>query len=84
VIFSGAGKDQVSHWYPAKRHSLFTYFFMKGLKGDADKNKNKSITVSELKNYLHENVPYRARRLSGREQTPVVVGDESREVVRFR
>lgn len=84
VIFSGAGKDQVSHWYPEKRHSLFTYFFMKGLKGDADENKNKSVTVSELKNYLRDNVTYRARRLDGREQTPVVVGDESREVVRFR
>lgn len=84
VIFSGAGKDQVSHWYPGKRHSLFTYFFMKGLKGAADKNGNKRITVAEMKEYLHDKVPYRARRLTGREQTPVVVGDESWEIVRLR
>lgn len=84
VIFSGAGKDQVSHWYPEKRHSLFTYFFMKGLRGDADKNKNKSITLSELKSYLSDKVPYRARRLTGREQTPVVLGDELLEIVRLQ
>jgi len=35
--------------------------------------------VAELKQYLKDKVPYRARRLTGREQTPVVVGDESWE-----
>ncbi len=84
VIFSSAGKDQVSHWYPEKQHSLFTYFFMKGLKGDADENGNKTITVAEMKSYLHDKVPYRARRLTGREQTPVVVGDESSEIASLR
>lgn len=84
VIFSSAGKDQVSHWYPGKRHSLFTYFFMKGLRGEADENGNKRITVAEMKEYLRDKVPYRARRLTGREQTPVVMGDEAREIVRLR
>ncbi|MEA1901665.1 MAG: caspase family protein [Thermodesulfobacteriota bacterium] len=84
VIFSSTGKDQVSHWYPKKRHSLFTYFFMKGLKGDADENENKTITVAEMKEYLQDKVPYRARRLTGREQTPVVVGDGSCEIVRLK
>jgi len=84
VIFSSTGKDQVSHWYPKKRHSLFTYFFMKGLKGDADENGNRTITVAEMKEYLQDKVPYRARRLTGREQTPVVVGDGSCEIVRFK
>ncbi len=35
-VFCGAGKDQVSTWCPAKRHSLFTYFFLKGIGGVAD------------------------------------------------
>jgi hypothetical protein len=84
VIFSSAGKDQVSHWYPEKQHSLFTYFFMKGLGGKADENGNKTITVAEMKEYLRDKVPYRARRLTGREQTPVVVGDESCEMARLK
>jgi len=84
VVFSSTGKDQVSHWYPEKRHSLFTYFFMKGLRGEADKDGDRTITVAELKQYLKDKVPYRARRLTGREQTPVVVGDESCELVRLK
>ena len=84
VIFSSTGKDQVSHWYPEKQHSLFTYFFMKGLRGKADQDGNRKITVAETKKYLSDKVPYRARRLTGREQTPVVVGDESCELVRLR
>ena len=84
IIFSSTGKDQVSHWYPEKQHSLFTYFFMKGLRGDSDKDGNRKITVAEMKEYLSDKVPYRARRLTGREQTPVVVGDESCEMVRLK
>jgi len=84
VIFSSTGKDQVSHWYKEKQHSLFTYFFMKGLRGEADKDGDRKITVAELKQYLKDKVPYRARRLTGREQTPVVVGDESCETVRLK
>ncbi|MBN1227615.1 MAG: caspase family protein [Deltaproteobacteria bacterium] len=83
VVFTSTDKDQVSHWYTDKKHSLFTYFFMKGLKGEADKNGDKSINVAELKGYLLDKVPYRARRLTGREQTPLVTGDESRLLVRL-
>ena len=84
VVFSSTGKDQVSHWYPEKQHSLFTYFFMKGLRGEADKDGDRKITVAELKQYLKDKVPYRARRLTGREQTPVVVGNETCELVRLQ
>jgi len=84
VIFTSAGESEVSQWYPDKRHSLFTYFFMKGLQGDADRNNNKTITVGEMRDYLKENVPYLARRLGGREQNPVIVGEESLELVSFR
>ncbi len=84
VIFTSAGESEVSQWYPDKRHSLFTYFFMKGLRGDADRNKNKTITVGEMRDYLKDNVPYLARRLGGREQNPVIVGEESLELVSFR
>jgi|GEM_PF-2350504 len=84
VIFTSAGESEVSQWYPDKRHSLFTYFFMKGLQGDADRNKNRTITVGEMRDYLKNNVSYLARRLGGREQNPVIVGEESLELVSFR
>lgn len=76
ILITSAGIDQVSTWYPEKRHSLFTYYFLKGIGGEADANKDGRITVSEMQTYLKEQVPYMARRLSGTEQQPVVTGDE--------
>jgi len=75
VLMTSAAVDQVSGWYPEKRHSLFTYFFLKGLQGDADANKDGKITVGEMDAYVKEHVPYMARRLTGNEQNPVVTGN---------
>lgn len=75
VLMTSASVDQVSVWYPEKRHSLFTYYFLKGLQGEADHNKDGKITVGELSEYLNEHVPYMARRLKGLEQQPVVMGN---------
>ncbi len=75
AVFCGADKDQVCAWYPAKRHSLFTYFFLKGLGGKADKNGDKKITTGEMKAYLQDEVPYWAGREVNRKQNPLVTGD---------
>lgn len=77
-VFSSSKASEISSWYPEKRHSLFTYFFLKGLQGEADKNKDSSITAAELQDYLAETVPYMARRLHGRKQTPVFNGKEDK------
>jgi hypothetical protein len=76
VVITSAAVDQVSTWYPEKKHSLFTYYFLKGLSGEADTNKDGKITVGKMQRYLKENVPYMAQRLSGKEQQPVVMGNE--------
>jgi len=75
VLMTSAAVDQVSSWYGEKKHSLFTYFFLKGLQGEADANKDGRITVGEMQAYLKENVPYMARRLTGNEQQPVITGN---------
>jgi uncharacterized caspase-like protein len=75
VLITSAAVDQVSTWYREKRHSLFTYYFLKGLQGEADADGNGRITVGEMDNYLKEQVPYMARRLTGTEQQPVVTGN---------
>lgn len=77
VLMTSAAVDQVSTWYREKRHSLFTYYFLKGLQGEADANKDGKITVGEMDSYLKENVPYMARKLIGNEQNPVVTGSAS-------
>jgi hypothetical protein len=84
VLLTSAGIDQVSTWYPEKKHSLFTYFFLKGLQGEADANRDQKVTVGEMRSYLEENVPYMARRLRGVEQMPVVQGNASDVLVELK
>lgn len=78
VVFTSTDKGQVATWYGEKGHSLFTYFFLKGLSGDADKNRDGRITAEEMQGYLKKEVPYQARRESGREQNPLMTGDPGR------
>ena len=70
AVFSSSTGVQVSSWYTEKKHSLFTYYFLKALQGDADSNKDNMLTLSEIKDYIDDKVPYMARRLNNRVQTP--------------
>ncbi len=73
-LLASASGDQIASWYPESNHSLFTYYFLRGLRGEADANRNRHITLKEMSSFLKNHVPYMARRLYGREQTPVVRG----------
>lgn len=73
-LLASASGGQIASWYPEGNHSLFTYYFLRGLRGEADTNRNRSITLKEMSSFLKNHVPYMARRLYGREQTPVVRG----------
>ncbi|MGB4600241.1 MAG: caspase family protein [Trichlorobacter sp.] len=81
LLLTSAGMDQVASWYPEKGHSLFTYFFLKGIQGAADVNKDGSITMGEMRAWLNDQVPYMARRLTGNEQQPVIIGKDEDELV---
>ncbi|MBU1170180.1 MAG: caspase family protein [Proteobacteria bacterium] len=84
VIFSAADKDQVSVWNPEKRHGLFTYYFLKGLSGEANKGKNKEITAGEMRDYLGGEVTYMAQRIANRVQTPMMTGDDKVVLTRLK
>ncbi|MCH7520890.1 MAG: caspase family protein, partial [Candidatus Marinimicrobia bacterium] len=85
VAFTSSASQEVSSWYPEKKHSLYTYYFLKGLQGAADQNQDETLTAGELQNYLEDNVPYMARRLNNRQQTPEVTpGREDRVLVRYK
>jgi WD40 repeat protein len=78
VITSSAGME-VSCWFPEKKHSLFTYLFLKGISGTADQDQDRNVTVGELKAYLTsrtDGVTYWAKRIGGYNQTPVILGNE--------
>ena len=51
-------------------HGVFTHFLIKGLKGEADYNKDKRVSLGEIIPYLSEQV----RRATRNAQTPTVAG----------
>ena len=84
AVIAASGSDQIASDYPAKRHGLFTYYALLGLRGDADADSDRTITVGELEQYLTKTVPASAASLD-REQTPVVTArSKDRPIVRLR
>ena len=81
VVFMSTASNQVATWYREKGYGLFTYYFLQALKGKADLNKDRKIQVSEIYQYLKENVPYMARRLRNREQVPMIGGGDLNRVL---
>jgi hypothetical protein len=69
TVFAAASGRQISSGYPEQRHGLFSYILLKGLKGMADADGNRAITVRELFSYMRTNVPQLAGQMD-REQTP--------------
>ncbi|RLB26718.1 MAG: hypothetical protein DRG87_12575, partial [Deltaproteobacteria bacterium] len=85
IVLASSKGDQISSWYEEKRHSLFTYFFLKALGGSADKNKDDRLTFAEIYEFVSdraEGVPYWAKRLhGGRIQTPELQGINKQRVL---
>ncbi len=53
------------------RQGIFSHFLIRGLKGEADFDRNKTITLKELYNY----VSVKVRDYTGNAQTPMIAGD---------
>jgi hypothetical protein len=59
---------------PAKlRHGLFTYYLLRGLKGEADANLDGDVTVGEITAFVERTVPAAARQEFSQEQQPIMV-----------
>ena len=83
TVFSASGGKQISSAWPEKKHGLFSYYLMKGMRGDADLDKNSSITIGELGDYIKENVSEMAGMLD-REQTPTLnTLDEDKVLINY-
>lgn len=84
VVFTASTGKQIASWYHKKQHGIFTYYFLQGLRGKADTDKDGQISVRELKGYLVKNVKEQASLLYNREQIPEVMGNEDTALVRFK
>lgn len=75
VVLAASAGDQVSSTYNQQSHGLFTYFFLKGLQGEADANRDGRIELRELYEYLKPQVERTARREFHNEQQPQLLGN---------
>jgi hypothetical protein len=83
ILLSSAKDNEVSSWYPAKAHSLFTYYYLLGLQGDADADHDNSITIQEMSAWLSSNVSSDALRMYNRNQTPVISAPEDKVLLQY-
>ncbi len=71
ISISAATNDQVSNPLPREEHGLFTFYLLKALKGQADDNEDRFVTIKEIYDYVNRQVTRVARRM-GKEQTPTI------------
>jgi hypothetical protein len=84
IVITAASGEEISSTYEEKGHGLFTYYFLKGLKGEAEFEKSGGITVRNLYEYVKSNVPRIARRLYNHEQTPQLIAPKEKETMLLR
>ena len=73
AVLAAASGTQISSDYDKEQHGLFTYFVLKGLRGDADKDGNGSVDVNELYEYIRKRVTVVASEELNRDQTPLLM-----------
>jgi uncharacterized caspase-like protein len=74
VLITACGPDEEALDLPEAKLGLFTYYLLRGFKGDADANRDGIVTVNELYQYVRNTVSVRAR-LTGKNQTPSIRSD---------
>lgn len=69
VVFSASQANQVSSSFEQEGHGIFTYYFLKALRGAADTNADGIVDIGETFSYIKPNIEKQARQLD-EEQTP--------------
>jgi hypothetical protein len=74
VIITAAGPNEVALETSELGHGVFTYYVLQGLAGEADRDTDGVVTVSELYDYVEQQVDRKARAAGGR-QRPLMKGE---------
>ncbi|MBI5058023.1 MAG: caspase family protein [Nitrospirae bacterium] len=76
AVLAAASGTQISSDYDKVKHGLFTYYLLKGMRGDADSDKDGKVSLAELYDYIKENVSRTASIELNRDQTPVLLPEQ--------
>ena len=71
ALIMSSKSDETSLESSGLRQGVFSHFLIRGLKGEADANKDKLVNIKELFAFIHKNV----RTYTARRQSPVLSGD---------
>ncbi len=71
ALIMSSKSDETSLESSGLRQGVFTHFLIRGLKGEADADGNKIVTIKELFNFVSDNV----KAYTGNRQSPVIQGD---------
>jgi hypothetical protein len=73
IVLTASSGTQISSDYDDQGHGLFTYFLLKGLRGDADKDSNGVVQIEELYDFVKNSVTKVASEVMNRDQTPLMI-----------
>lgn len=73
-VLAAAAANQVSSDYDRMRHGMFTYFLLKGIRGEAGAGSDGWIDLGKLSAFVTDKVRSTAATELSREQTPVLIG----------
>lgn len=82
TVFAASAPNEITATLQEQGHGLFTYYFLKGLGGEA-KDASGAVTFKGLYEYLKPKVQDAASR-QNRDQTPVLEGAFDGEIVRYK
>lgn len=76
AVVAASTANQISSDYDKVRHGLFTYYLLRGIRGDADVKKQGVVDLGSLYKYVRMNVSEKASLEFNRNQTPVFLPTE--------
>jgi len=82
TTMNSSAYEETSLGYDYSQTGLFTYYLCAGLKGEADINKDKKLTLDELEQYVTKNVIKTSQQIFG-VQTPVFQGNKDEVIVKY-
>ncbi len=85
LVLAAASEGEEAYESPELEHGVFTHFLLRGLRGEADLNKDYHVTVWELYEYVAAEVPPFVAAERDRPQHPQMLGEgESRIILSVR
>jgi len=74
ALMMSSKSEEVSLEDGGLRSGIFSYYLIRGLKGEADRDKNKIVTIQEIYDYVYDEV----QNYTAHAQTPTITGSFDR------